>query len=306
VDKALTELTIDGRSADYRGKVREIFDLGDRLLIVATDRLSAYDCILPTGIPGKGRILTGLSVYWFKALDGVMPTHFLTERVDEFPEPFRRHAGVLDGRSMLVRKARRLDVECVVRGYLAGSGWADYRATGAVCGVALPAGLAEAEKLAEPIFTPASKNDHGHDENISFEEAHDRFGPVVDEARGLSLRLYRNLAAYAETRGLILADTKFEFGTIDGRLSLIDEVASPDSSRFWDPAFYRTGTSPESFDKQFVRDWLTRSGWDRTPPAPALPDDVVARTRERYEEAARRLIDSQTPLHFSEKDGTWT
>ncbi len=306
MDKALTQITLAGRSADYRGKVREIFDLGDRLLIVATDRLSAYDCILPTGIPGKGRILTRMSVYWFRALAGVMPTHFLTDRVEEFPAPFSDHAEILAGRSMLVRKARRLDVECVVRGYLAGSGWVDYRATGSVCGVPLPAGLSEAAKLPEPIFTPASKNDTGHDENISMEEAVALAGEEIHEARALSLRLYRNLSAYAESKRLILADTKFEFGVIDGRVALIDEVASPDSSRYWDPERYRPGASPESFDKQFVRDWLSASGWDRRPPAPELPDDVVRRTLERYEEAARRIIDTETPLRFSEENGTWT
>jgi phosphoribosylaminoimidazole-succinocarboxamide synthase len=206
---------------------------------------------------------------------------------------------------MLVRKASRINIECVVRGYLAGSGWKDYRETGSVCGIPLPPGLREAEKLEEPIFTPATKNDLGHDENLSFEEAQRREGRVVETARRLSLALYKNLAGYALERGLILADTKFEFGIIDGEISLIDEVASPDSSRFWDPECYAPGGSPESFDKQFVRDWLSRSGWNREPPAPELPPDIVSKTAARYEEALRRLIDVEHPLRFSERGWSW-
>jgi phosphoribosylaminoimidazole-succinocarboxamide synthase len=306
LDNRLPELEIEGRRPDFRGKVRDVFDLGDRLLLIASDRLSAFDVILPTPIPGKGTILTRLSAFWFRALDGVMPTHFLTDRIDEFPEPFRRHADLLGGRSMLVRKARRIDIECVVRGYLAGSGWKEYEATGSVCGVPLPKGLRPADRLPEPIFTPATKNDSGHDENVSFEAALAAAGPDLNEARRLSLALYRNLAAYTERRGILLADTKFEFGLIDDVVTLIDEVASPDSSRFWDRQKYRPGTSPESFDKQFVRDWLLSSGWNREPPGPPIPADVVARTAARYEEAARRLIDTEQPYPFREGGWSWT
>jgi phosphoribosylaminoimidazole-succinocarboxamide synthase len=299
------DLQIDGRKSDFKGKVREIFDLGEHLLIVATDRLSAFDCVLPTGIPGKGKVLTRISAYWFRALEGILPHHFVTDRVEEFPEPFRNRAE-LAGRSMLVRRARRIDVECVVRGYLAGSGWKEYVDTGMMSGRTLPAGLKEACRLEEPMFTPASKNDTGHDENISFEESVALAGPVMHEARRLSLALYVNMARYASGRGLILADTKFEFGIIDDRLALIDEVGSPDSSRFWDPQVYRPGESPESFDKQFVRDWLIHSGWNRQPPGPALPADVVEKTRERYLEAQRRLVDDKAPLSFSRQGWSWT
>lgn len=303
---ALQNIEIDGHEPAYSGKVREVFDLGDRLLIVATDRLSAFDCILPTGIPGKGKVLSGLSSWWFRALEGVMPTHFITDRVEEYPQPFCRHPDLLAGRSMLVRRARRIDIECVVRGYLAGSGWKEYQAGGAVCGVPLPAGLVEADRLPGPIFTPALKNDAGHDENVPWERARAVAGPGLDEARRLSLALYRNLARYMEPRGIILADTKFEFGLIGGQVALIDEVASPDSSRFWDATRYAPGRSPDSFDKQFVRDWLLQSGWNMEPPAPALPREIVARTVGRYEEAARRLIDEAHPLRFLDWGWQWS
>ena len=303
----LLSIEIEGRQPDYRGKVREIFDLGDRLLLVATDRLSAFDCILPTGIPGKGAVLTGISRFWFQALEGVLPTHFLSTEVADYPAPFHRHAERLAARSMLVKKARRLDIEAVVRGYLAGSGWKDYRRDGAVCGVSLPAGLKEADRLPEPIFTPAAKNDTGHDENIPLARMIEIVGEArAEEVRRTSLALYRNMAAWSESRGVILADTKFEFGLVDDRLTLIDEVGTPDSSRYWDAALYRPGQSPPSFDKQFVRDWLERSGWNKEPPAPALPADVVAKTMERYQEAARRLTGARTPLHFSEARWNWT
>lgn len=310
MDEAVVSLESAGLRPTYRGKVREIFDLGDRLLLVATDRLSAFDCILPTGIPGKGRLLTAISVFWFRALEGILPTHFLTDQVSEFPEPFRSHEALLAGRSMLVRKARRIDVECVVRGYLAGSGLKDYRATGAVCGIALPAGLQEGEALPELIFTPARKNDSGHDENITISEAAALAGAdTVAECRRLSLALYRNLARHAADAGLILADTKFEFGWLGESIGLIDEVGTPDSSRYWDAARYRPGSSPPSFDKQYVRDWLEASGWNKEPPAPALPDDVVARTLARYEEAAHRLIGGRSEFRFrpdvSGGEGAW-
>ena len=305
MSNVLSHIEIEGRKPVFSGKVREMFDLGDRLLIVATDRLSAFDVVLPTPIPDKGSVLTRLSSYWFKALDGILPHHFVTDRVAEFPAPFDAQRETLAGRAMLVRKARRIDVECVVRGYLAGSGWAEYQESGSVCGIELPAGLRQAERLPEPIFTPASKNDSGHDENISYDEAIRRAGPGMAEARRMSLALYRNLAGYAETKGLILADTKFEFGWIDGAVSLIDEVASPDSSRFWDRDRYHPGTSPESFDKQFVRDWLIASGWNRQPPGPEIPEDIVEKTAERYREAARRLIDERHPLCFAKGGWSW-
>lgn len=306
----LLHLDIEGRAPDYRGKVREIFDLGERLLLVATDRLSAFDRILPTGIPGKGRILTAISAFWFRALEGILPTHFITDRVEEYPEPFRRHSAQLAGRSMLVRKARRLDIEAVVRGYLAGSGWKEYRASGAVCGVHLPPGLLEAARLPEPIFTPARKHDSGHDENITHREAVDLIGAEpAEDVKRLSLALYRNLARHAEAAGLILADTKFEFGWLGDRIGLIDEVGTPDSSRYWDAALYRPGGAPPSFDKQPVRDWLEASGWNRQSAAPELPAAVVARTIERYQEAARRLMGSGTDFRFQKGaagEGGWT
>ncbi|TPW17753.1 MAG: phosphoribosylaminoimidazole-succinocarboxamide synthase [bacterium] len=306
MNNALTHIEIPGRPADRSGKVRDLWELGDRLLVVASDRLSAFDCILPTGIPEKGVLLNRMSVAWFRALAGVLPTHFLSDRVSDYPEPFRRHEEVLTGRSMLVRKAERLDIEFVVRGYLAGSGWADYRRTGAISGHELPTGLPEAAKLPELLLTPAVKNDVGHDENISEAEARERLGAPYDEARRCAIALYRNLARYAEPRGLILADTKFEFGLIDGQVTLIDEVGTPDSSRFWDRADYRPGQSPPSFDKQFVRDWLIASGWNRRPPAPELPDDIVRKTRARYEEAARRLIDPKAPPDFRGEAWSWS
>ncbi len=304
MSKAMTHIDIPGRPTHRSGKVRDLWDLGDQLLIVASDRLSAFDCILPTGIPDKGVLLNQLSVAWFRALDGVIPTHFLTDQVPEYPEPFCRHEAILAGRSMLARKAERLDIEFVVRGYLAGSGWADYQKSGAISGHRLPTGLVEAARLPEIILTPAIKNDIGHDENVSEEEARRRLGVPYDEARRLSLALYRNLARHAESCGILLADTKFEFGLIGGEVTLIDEVGTPDSSRFWDLAAYEPGRSPASFDKQFVRDWLSASGWNRQPPAPPLPDDIVALTRARYEEAVRRIMDPAAPPDF--RGGGWS
>jgi len=304
MSNALTHIDIPGCPVYRSGKVRDLWDLGDRLLIVASDRLSAFDCILPTGIPDKGILLTRLSVAWFQALEGVIPTHFLSDRVADFPDPFCRHEELLAGRSMLARKAERLDIEFVVRGYLAGSGWADYRRTGAISGHVLPTGLVESCRLPEVILTPAIKNDIGHDENVSEAEARARLGAPYDEARRLSLALYRNMARHVESSGILLADTKFEFGLIDGEVTLIDEVGTPDSSRFWDRATYEPGRTPPSFDKQFVRDWLIASGWNRQPPAPSLPDEIVARTRARYEEAVRRIMDPAAPPDF--RGGGWS
>ena len=285
----LLETTLPNRT--HRGKVRDTYDLGDgRLLIVATDRISAFDVILPTGIPDKGRVLTQLSLFWFRLLADVVPNHVVASDVDAFGSPFTPHRPLLEGRSMLVQKTDPLPVECVVRGYLAGSGWKDYQATGSVCGVALPPGLRESERLAEPLFTPATKAETGHDENISFEQASGILGGErAEQVRDVSLALYLRARAHAETRGIILADTKFEFGVRDGRLVWIDEALTPDSSRFWPKAGYAPGRGQPSFDKQYVRDFLESLHWDKRPPGPALPDDVVARTREKYCEAYRLL-----------------
>jgi len=274
----------------FRGKVRDIYDLGDRLLLVATDRVSAFDVVLPTGIPGKGALLTQLSAFWFEATRGLVPNHLVTARVEEFPEPLPRFAEQLRGRAMLVRRAQRIDVECVVRGYLAGSAWAEYRKSGTVAGLRLPASLRESERLPEPVFTPATKAASGHDQNISVAELRDLAG--ADLARKLeerSLALYRFAHERALARGIILADTKFEFGWLGGEVILIDEALTPDSSRFWSAADYRVGQSQPSFDKQYVRDWLEASGWNKEPPAPALPPEVVQKTAEKYREAYERL-----------------
>jgi phosphoribosylaminoimidazole-succinocarboxamide synthase len=300
----VTELAVEGVLPLHRGKVREMYDLGDRLLMVATDRISAFDCILPGGIPGKGKVLTALSVAWFRALDEVVAHHFLSEDLSQLPAPFQARLSELEGRSLIVKKAERFDVECVVRGYLAGSGWKEYCGNGAVCGIRLPEGLRESDRLPEPIFTPATKEDDGHDENISFDRMVGVVGrDAAEELRRLSVSLYTNLAAYCETRGIIVADTKFEFGRVGDRITLIDEVLTPDSSRFWPTDRYEPGRSQESFDKQFVRDWLQTSGWDKSPPAPPLPEDVARATSARYREAYERLVDPAQPLRFTPE--TW-
>lgn len=273
----------------HRGKVRETYEVDDRhLLLVATDRLSAFDVVFDQPIPDKGAVLTRLSAWWFEELAGLGPSHFVSAEADDLPEEARTPE--LANRSMLVRRAERVDAECVVRGYLAGSGWAEYGRSGAVCGHPLPAGLREADRLPEPIFTPSTKAEVGHDENISREQLADLVG--ADLARQLeerSIALYLEGVQRAEAVGLILADTKFEFGWIDGELAVIDEVLTPDSSRFWDAAHYAPGSSPQSFDKQFVRDFVAASGWNKEPPAPTLPEDVVQGTRDRYVAAYERL-----------------
>jgi phosphoribosylaminoimidazole-succinocarboxamide synthase len=286
----VAEIVIPGIEPWRRGKVRAVYAAGPaHLVIVASDRLSAYDSVLPTPIPDKGKILSRLSGFWMHRLRSAAPHHLVSEQPSEFPPPFAAHAALLEGRSQLVRRAERIDIECVVRGYLTGSGLKEYRHNGKVCGIPLPAGLDDGSRLARPIFTPATKEDHGHDENVSFEEVVKRTGQQTAEARrARSIALYEEAHAWAWERGLVLADTKFEFGWVDGALTLIDEILSPDSSRYWDRAEYEAGRLL-SFDKQFVRDWLDRSGWNHEPPAPPLPDDVVARTRERYLEALRRL-----------------
>ncbi len=274
----------------YRGKVRDTYDLGDRLLMIASDRISAFDWVLPTPIPDKGRVLTQLSGFWFRHLHHVVPNHFLSDGADGWPEQVAPVADSLRGRAMIVKKARRLDYECVVRGYLAGSGWSEYRKHGTLAGLPLPPGLRESEQLPDPVFTPARKNDEGHDENISVQQLTDEAG--VDLSRALetvSIELYRAGAEHAAGRGILLADTKFEFGFVDSELTLIDEVFTPDSSRFWLVDEYSPGQSQPSLDKQYVRDWLSGSGWDRESSPPELPQEIVDATRERYLEAYRRI-----------------
>jgi phosphoribosylaminoimidazole-succinocarboxamide synthase len=289
VTKVIRETNFGGIAPLARGKVRDIYDLGDRLLIVATDRLSAFDVVMPTPIPDKGRVLAQLSLFWFQQLGDVLPNHVLS--ATEFPPPFDRYAADLAGRSMVVRKTQPLPIECVARGYLSGSGWKEYLASGTVCGIPLPAGLKESDKLPEPIFTPATKATSEHDENISFERASEMLGKALAEkVRSVTLDIYGRAAAYAEPRGILLADTKFEFGTLNGELIWIDEALTPDSSRFWPAAHYKPGGPQPSFDKQFVRDYLERIRWPKTPPGPELPPDVIADTRAKYREAYRILV----------------
>jgi len=288
---ALYESSIPDVPLVTRGKVRDVYAVGDdRLLLVATDRLSAFDCVLPDPIPDKGRVLTQLSLFWFDFLDGLVPNHLITANVDEYPAPLRQYRDQLEGRSMLVRRAKMIDVECVARGYLAGSGWKEYRAHGTVCGIPLPAGLRECDRLPEPVFTPAYKAKSGHDENIPFSKAESIAGKeTAARLRDLTLAIYKKAAAYAESRGILLADTKFEFGWIGDQLTLADEVLTPDSSRFWPADSYEPGKPQPSFDKQYVRDYLESLAWDKNPPAPSLPPDVIEKTSEKYREAYRRL-----------------
>jgi phosphoribosylaminoimidazole-succinocarboxamide synthase len=271
-----------------RGKVRDIYELGDRLLIVATDRLSAFDVVLPTPIPDKGRVLTQLSMFWFEKLVEIVPHHVIS--ASEFTGELAPYGALLDGRAMLVRRTEPIPIECVVRGYLSGSGWKDYQKTGAVCGIPLPTGLRESDRLPEPIFTPSTKATTGHDENISFEETIKRIGrPLAERLRDTSLEIYRRAAEYAGARGIIIADTKFEFGLIGEQLIWIDEALTPDSSRFWPGDQYAPGKPQPSFDKQYVRDYLEQIGWNKQPPAPSLPPEVVAGTRDKYREAYQRI-----------------
>jgi len=287
----LLDTRLNGTHPDRHGKVRDLFDLGDRLLLVATDRISAFDYVLGSGIPDKGKILTQLSAFWFAHTTGIVPNHLLTTDMGELPDALQPHRELLQGRSMLVRKTQPLTIECVARGFLSGSGWKEYQASGAVCGVPLPVGLRESDRLPRPIFTPATKASSGHDINISEAEAGALIGDdLVGRVRDLTLALYAAGAAHAESRGIILADTKFEFGLTDpGELILIDEAMTPDSSRYWPMDAYRPGGPQPSFDKQFVRDYLEQIHWNKQPPVPSLPDDVVARTRDKYLEAHRRL-----------------
>jgi phosphoribosylaminoimidazole-succinocarboxamide synthase len=287
--KVIRETSFAGIVPASRGKVRDIYDLGGRLLIVATDRLSAFDVVLPTPIPDKGRVLTQLSLFWFQLLRDVIPNHLLS--ATDFPAPFDKFTDDLSGRSMVVHKTQPLPIECVARGYLSGSGWKEYCATGKICGIVLPSGLKESDKLRDPIFTPATKAATGHDENIPFERAAEMIGSsLADKVRTTTLELYRRAAAYAEPRGILLGDTKFEFGLRNNELLWIDEALTPDSSRFWPAAEYQPGGPQPSFDKQFVRDYLERIQWSKTPPGPDLPPDVVAATRAKYREAFRILV----------------
>ncbi len=277
-----------------RGKVRDIFDLGEYLLLVATDRVSAFDVVLPTGVPGKGRVLTKLSEFWFRRMGSTVPNHLISTRVEEFPQELQAFKDNLLGWAMLVKKAEVIPVECVVRGYLAGSGWKEYQESQTVCGIELPRGLVSSDRLPEPIFTPAAKNQTGHDENISFERMVAMIGSdLASVLRDTTLRLYRDAAAYAADRGIILADTKLEFGLIDGDVVLIDEVFTPDSSRFWLSDQYQPGQAQDSLDKQHIRDYLETTGWDKNPPAPELPPHIVDKTRDRYLEAYRQLTGSE-------------
>jgi phosphoribosylaminoimidazole-succinocarboxamide synthase len=294
---AVTETHLAGARLSRRGKVRELYDLGDSLLLVASDRISAYDCVLSPGVPDKGKILTQLSTFWFRKFDDV-ESHLLETEVSRFPEALQPDGLLLEGRSVVVKKADVIPFECVARGYLAGSGWSEYRKTGEVCGVRLPPGLSEAERLPEPIFTPATKNLRGHDENVPFSRLVNDLGE--EEAvrlRDLTLSLYERARQYSESKGLLLADTKLEFGRLEGRILWIDEAFTPDSSRYWDARVWTPGRTPVSFDKQFVRDWLDSTGWDHRPPAPRLPEGVVRTTREKYLEAYRALTDS-LPAHL--------
>ncbi|MCE5190307.1 MAG: phosphoribosylaminoimidazolesuccinocarboxamide synthase [Actinomycetia bacterium] len=278
---------------DTQGKVRDIFDLGGELLIVATDRISAFDVVLPDPVPYKGQVLTRISLFWFDQLAGIIPNHLISADVEDLPEEYSAYAESLAGRFMLVRKAEVFPVECIVRGYLAGSGWKEYRERGTVCGQALPAGLVESQKLPSPIFTPSTKAAlGGHDENISYERMAELLGEGnAARLRDASLALYARAAEHAGLAGIIIADTKFEFGLIDGEIALVDEVLTPDSSRFWPADTYEPGHGQPSFDKQFVRDWLEASGWDKQPPAPSLPEDVITITAEKYIEAYELITD---------------
>ncbi len=295
---AIVETHLSGARLLRRGKVRELYDLGDSLLLVASDRISAYDCVLSPGVPDKGKVLTQLSNFWFQKFSDV-ENHLIETDVSKFPESLEADAPLLEGRSVVVRKAEVIPFECVARGYLAGSGWAEYRKTGAICGVHLPPGLVEADRLPEPIFTPATKSERGHDENIPFSRMADEIGDAdAASLRDTTLALYERARQFAESRGLLLADTKLEFGRLDGRLLWIDEAFTPDSSRYWDARAWTPGRTPVSFDKQFVRDWLDSTGWDHRPPAPRLPEGVVRTTREKYLEAYKSLTET-LPAYLS-------
>ncbi len=288
---SIPKTQFDDLSLVRQGKVRDIFDTGDALLMVTTDRLSAFDVVLPDIIPDKGKVLNQISVFWFKLMESIVGNHIITTDVEKYPEEFKPHKAALDKRSMLVKKAEPFSVECIVRGYITGSGWSSYVKEGHVCGIQLPKGLKESDRLETPLFTPSTKADVGdHDINISFEETINIVGQEkAEKLRDLSLSLYNKGAEYALSKGIIIADTKFEFGLLDGEIILIDEILTPDSSRFWPLDDYEPGRGQNSFDKQFVRDWLIESGWDKTPPGPKLPAEVIERTASTYKEIYTRL-----------------
>ena len=289
-NQAILNVEVPGIKKLKSGKVRDIFDLGDRLLFVASDRISAFDVIMPNGIPRKGEVLTQISYFWFSQTESFQPNHLISRAGEPLPSNLQPFADQLAGRSMIVKKAKPLAIECVVRGYLAGSGWKEYRERQSVCGIKLPPGLKDSSELPEPLFTPATKAETGHDENISFEEAAKIVGAdVAEQARAASMKIYNFARDYARKRGIIMADTKFEFGFLDGKLILIDEVLTPDSSRFWPADQYQPGKSQPSFDKQFVRDYLEALDWNKIPPGPVLPPDVVAKTTAKYLEAYEKL-----------------
>ncbi len=293
---SLETITLPGRPLLRRGKVRDLFDLGDSLLVAATDRISAFDVVLSPGIPDKGKILNQLSNFWFRTFTDV-ENHLITTDFESFPEELRAHRDLLAGRAVLVRRCRVIPFECVARGYLAGSGYKDYGRTGRVCGISLPGGLAEAQKLPEPIFTPATKSETGHDENVSFETMANAIGrEKAERLRDLTLSLYTRAARLCREKGILLADSKVEFGELDDRLVWIDEAFTPDSSRFWPAESYHPGSSPPSYDKQYIRDWLESTGWNKRPPAPPLPEEIVAVTREKYLSAFRKITGGE-PLY---------
>jgi phosphoribosylaminoimidazole-succinocarboxamide synthase len=295
-DTDLLQIDLPGIRKLKSGKVREVFDLGDAYLLVASDRISAFDCVMPNGIPRKGEVLTQISHFWFDRTAGIIPNHRIAGTKDPLPPVLQPHADVLAGRSMIVQRAKPLSIECVVRGYLAGSGWKEYKTSRTVCGISLPDGLLESSELPEPIFTPATKAETGHDENIPFEEAARMVGQeTAERVRDLSIRIYSEARRYAAQRGIIIADTKFEFGHVDGNLILIDEILTPDSSRFWPADQYQPGRGQPSFDKQFVRDYLETLDWDKSPPAPALPPDIITKTQAKYLEAYERLTGHPLP-----------
>ena len=291
MEVTLYDTVFDDLTLLRQGKVRDIYDLGDALLMVATDRISAFDVVMPNPIPGKGRILTQMSRFWFEMMEGLIPNHLITADVERFPEACHPYVDIIRDRSMLARKAESLSVECIVRGYLSGSGWKSYLESGRVCEMRLPEDLRESDRLPEPLFTPSTKADIGaHDENIFFEQVENMLGKnLAARLRDVSMAVYKRAVEFAELRGIVIADTKFEFGLIDGELALIDEILTPDSSRFWPKDAYRPGGPQKSFDKQYVRDYLLSLGWNQKPPAPELPPEVIENTRRKYEEALRRL-----------------
>lgn len=290
MQKIVLETNFEGVKFLRKGKVRDIYEVNDYLLIVATDRVSAFDVVLPTGIPGKGMVLTQISLFWFNQVKDIIENHVVSANIEEFPESLIKYKDILEGRSMLVRKATPLPVECIVRGYITGSGWKDYQKTGMVCGIKLPSGLKESQKLPEPIFTPSTKADQGHDINISFEETIKILGKeTAEKIRNFAIAIYKKASEIAEKKGIIIADTKMEFGFYNDKIILIDELLTPDSSRFWSMKDYSPGKSQDSYDKQIVRDYLLSIKWDKKPPAPELPEEIVKKTSERYEEIFKIL-----------------